>query len=311
VHQLVTLRPRLPPFSALRAFEAAARHLSFRGAGEELCVTHSAISHQVRDLERDLGGPLFWRTGRRVELTEAGAMLFPVLREAFARIGETTAHLRQRAGSGEITMQVYVTVASRWLLPRLHRFETANPELRLRLSTSHRGWDFDSGNADVGIIYREPPLEPDLDYVLLFRSRLVAVADHGLIRGGVGLRQPAELINHRLLSVYTAQGDWPRWLDAAGVGVLASHRSLLFDSYLLALEAAIDGRGVALVPDFVAAADLRAGRLMQPFELAVPQAGAWYLVSRRERTSDRGIGQLRQWLIAEVAADPDLESGPC
>ena len=106
-------------------------------------------------------------------------------------------------------MQVYVTVASRWLLPRLHRFEAANPELRLRLSTSHRGWDFDADNADVGMIYREPPLEPDLTYLPLFRSRLIAVADHGLVQGGVGLRQPAELINHRLLSVYTAQRDWP------------------------------------------------------------------------------------------------------
>jgi LysR family glycine cleavage system transcriptional activator len=311
VRRVVTIRPRLPAFAALRAFEAAARHLSFRGAGDELCVTHSAISHQIKDLERELGGPLFWRKGRRVELTEAGALLFPVVRDAFARIGETAMHLRQRSGSGELTVQVYVTVASRWLLPRLHRFEAANPELRLRLSTSHRSWDFDADNADVGMIYREPPLDQGLIYWPLFRSRLIAVAEPGLARGGLGLRQPTDLVNHRLLSVYTAQGDWALWLEAAGVGELASHRSLLFDSYLLALEAAIDGRGVALVPDFVAATDLRTGRLLQPFPLAVPQPGAWYLVCRKERALDRGVRHLRQWLVAEVAADPDLDSGRC
>ncbi len=206
---------------------------------------------------------------------------------------------------------MYVTVASRWLLPRLHRFEAANPELRLRLSTSHRSWAFDAENADVGMIYREPPLEQALSYWPLFRARLIAIANPGLIQGGVGLRQPAELVNHRLLSVYTAQGDWALWLGAAGVGELASHRSLLLDSYLLALEAAIDGQGVALVPDFVAAADLRAGRLAQPFPQAVPQPGVWYLVCRKERAQDRGVGQLRQWLAAEIAADPDLQPHAC
>jgi LysR family glycine cleavage system transcriptional activator len=308
---VVTPRPRLPPFAALRAFEAAARHLSFREAGEELCVTHSAISHHVKELERDLGGPLFWRKGRRVELTEAGAVLFPVLREAFARIGEATTHLRRRGDAGELTLQVYVTVASRWLLPRLHRFEAANPQLRLRLSTSHRAWGFDSDNADVGMIYREPPLEPSLVYWPLFRARLIAVAHPAVVQGGVGLRQPAELVNHRLLSVYTAQGDWALWLAVAGVDELAGHPSLMFDSYLLALEAAIDGRGVALVPDFVAGADLRGGRLVRALPQAVPQPGAWYLVCRRERAEDGAIGRLRQWLADEVAGEPEMEAVGC
>jgi LysR family glycine cleavage system transcriptional activator len=304
---LVSARPRLPALSALRAFEAAARHLSFREAGDELCVTHSAISHHVKELERELGGPLFWRKGRRVELTEAGATLFPVLRDAFARIGETTARLRQRSGGGELTLQVYVTVASRWLLARLHRFEAANPGLLLRLSTSHRSWDFDAENVDVGLIYREPPLDPALLWRKLFRASLVAVASPGLVRGGMGLRQPAELVNHRLLGVYTAEADWALWLEAAGVGQLVGRRGPLFDSYLLALEAAIDGQGVALVPDFLAAADLRAGRVVQPLALRVPQPGGWYLVCRKERALDGRIARLRDWLVAEVAADDDLE----
>ena len=229
--------------------------------------------------------------------------MFPVLRDAFARIGETTAHLRQRSGAAELTLQVYVTVASRWLLARLHRFEAANPQLRLRLSTSHRGWDFDADNVDVGLIYREPPLAPQLTHWPLFQSRLIPVANPALVQGGVGLRQPAELVNHRLLSVYTAQRDWELWLDAVGMGELARHRSLMFDSYLLALEAAIDGQGVALVPDFVAATDLRAGRLARPFPEAVAQPGGWYLVCRKERAHDPSIARLRDWLMDEIAAD--------
>ena len=296
-------RHRLPSLSALRAFEAAARHLSFRRAGDELCVTHSAVSHQVKELERELGGPLFWRKGRRVELTEAGEALFPVLRDAFGRIGETTARLRERSAVGDLTLQVYVTVASRWLLARLHRFEAAHPDLSLRLSTSHQSWDFDAENVDIGLVYREPPLDPALAWWPLFRARLAAVASPGLVQGGLGLRQPAELVNHRLLGVYTAEADWPLWLEAAGVGQLADRRGPLFDSYLLALEAAIDGQGLALVPDFLAAADLKAGRVILPFAAAPPQRGGWYLVCRKERALDRRIGRLRDWLAAEVAAD--------
>jgi LysR family glycine cleavage system transcriptional activator len=303
VRDLVNARPRLPTLSALRAFEAAARHLSFREAGDELCVTHSAVSHQVKALERELGGPLFWRKGRRVELTEAGEALFPVLRDAFGRIGATAARLRERSAVGDLTLQVYVTVASRWLLGRLHRFEAARPDLLLRLSTSHRSWDFDAENADVGLIHREPPLDPALAWWPLFRARLVAVASPGLVRGGLGLRQPAELVNHRLLGVYTAEADWPLWLEAAGVGQLAGRRGPLFDSYLLALEAAIDGQGVALVPDFLAVIDVKAGRVVVPFAVAPPQRGGWYLVCRKERAHERRVGRLRDWLAAEVAAD--------
>jgi LysR family glycine cleavage system transcriptional activator len=305
-------RIRLPPLSALRAFEAAARHLSFRDAGDELCVTHSAVSHQVKLLERELGGPLFWRKGRRVELTEAGAMLYPVLRDSFARIGETAARIKERGASGDLTVQVYVTVASRWLLPRLHRFEAKNPDLHLRLSTSHRSWDLDAENVDVGMIYKEPPLDPDLAWWPLFRACLVAVASPGLVQGGMGLRQPAELVNHRLLGVDAAEADWPLWLEAAGAGQLARRRGPLFDSYLLALEAAIDGQGVALVPDFLARADLKAGRVVQPFPLRVPQRGGWHLVCRKERQQDGRIARFRDWLLNEVAADSGLaadESG--
>jgi LysR family glycine cleavage system transcriptional activator len=291
-------RIRLPPLSALRAFEAAARHLSFRDAGDELCVTHSAVSHQVKLLERELGGPLFWRKGRRVELTEAGAMLYPVLRDSFARIGETAARIKERGASGDLTVQVYVTVASRWLLPRLHRFEAKNPDLHLRLSTSHRSWDLDAENVDVGMIYKEPPLDPDLAWWPLFRACLVAVASPGLVQGGMGLRQPAELVNHRLLGVDAAEADWPLWLEAAGAGQLARRRGPLFDSYLLALEAAIDGQfpgqsrpqggtGRPALPFARAAAWRLASRLPQGAPAGRPDRALSRLAAQRGRSRQR------------------------
>lgn len=298
-------RHRLPPLGALRAFEAAARHLSFRAAGEELCVTHSAVSHQVKQLESHLGGPLFWRKGRRVELTEGGAVLYPALRDAFARIEEAAARAAALSGAGgELALQVYVTVAARWLLPRLHRFEAAHPAIRLRLSTSHQSWGFDAeSGVDAGLLYREPPLDKGLAWWPLFRARLVTLTSPAVAQAGLGLRQPAELVNHRLLAVYTAEADWALWLEAAGVGQLAGRPGPRFDSYLLALEAAIDGQGIALVPDFLAAPDLEAGRVVQPFPLAPPQRGAWYLACRQERRHDRRIAALRIWLQSEIAAD--------
>lgn len=294
--------PRLPPLSALRAFEAAARHLSFRAAAEELCVTHSAISHQVKELERELGGPLFWRKGRRVELTDAGAELFPTLRDAFARIGDTAQRIRARSASGDLTLQVYVTVAARWLLPRLHRFEAASPDIYLRLSTSHRGWDFDAENCDAGLILKEPPFEPSLAYWPLLRAALVAVAAPAVVQGGMGLRQPADLVNHRLLRVETAADEWQLWLEAAGVSALARRPGPAFDSYLLALEAAIDGQGIALVPDFLATVDLKGGRIVQALPTTVRQRGAWHLVCRKECQADSRIARLRAWLVTEIGS---------
>lgn len=286
-------RHRLPPLASLRAFEATARLMSFRAAGDELCVTHSAVSHQIKRLERELGAPLFWRKGRRVELTEGGLALYPVLHDAFARIGEAAERVRAAGAAGELTLQVYVTVASRWLLPRLPRFEAAHPDLRLKLSTSHWSWDFDAEKADVGLIYREPPLDPRHRWWPLFRADLVAVASPS-----------ADLTRPRRLRVDTAEADWTRWLEAAGPAALPDREGPTVDSYLLALEAAIDGHGLALVPDFLAAPDLETGRLVEPYPSSrVAQAGGWYIVCRPERRSDRRIARLRDWLVAEFRAD--------
>jgi LysR family transcriptional regulator, glycine cleavage system transcriptional activator len=294
----------LPPLAALRAFEAAARLGSFRAAAEELTVTQSAISHQIAGLERRLGAALFRRRARRVELSEAGAAYYPFLRDAFDRIAQGTGLVARQALAGELMVQVYVTVAVKWLIPRLHRFQAAEPEILVRMSTNQLDWEFDPATGDLGIICTAKPDRPNLHYAHLFDARLFPVCSPALAQAGTGLRQPAELVNHTLLQLYTAEDDWRAWLDAAGVPQLAGRAAPQFDSYLLALEAAIEGQGIALIPHFMVGADLKAGRLLKPFTVEVRQPGRWYLVCRRERRGDARILRFLNWLEAEIAGDP-------
>jgi LysR family transcriptional regulator, glycine cleavage system transcriptional activator len=299
-------RPALPSLAALRAFEAAARHGSFRAAAEELTVTESAISHQVAGLERRLGTALFSRRARRVELTEAGAAYYPFLRDAFDRIAQGTGLVARQALAGELMVQVYVTVAVKWLIPRLHRFQAAEPEILVRMSTNQLDWEFDPATGDLGIICTAKPDRPNLHYAHLFDARLFPVCSPALTQAGTGLRQPAELVNHTLLQLYTAGEDWRAWLAAAGVPQLAGRAAPQFDSYLLALEAAIESQGIALIPHFMVASDLKAGRLVKPFAVEVRQPGRWYLVCRRERRGDARILRFLNWLEAEIASDPTM-----
>ncbi len=296
----------LPPLASLRAFEAAARHGSFRAAAEELSITQSAVSHQIAGLERRLGTALFRRRARRVELTEAGAAYYPFLRDAFERIAQGTGLVSRQALAGELMIQVYVTVAVKWLIPRLHRFQAARPEILVRMSTNQLDWEFDPATGDLGIICTRRPERPNLHYAHLFDARLFPVCSPALAQAGTGLRQPAELVNHRLLQLYTAEEDWRAWLEAAGVPQLAGRAQPQFDSYLLALEAAVEGQGVAMAPHFMVASDLKAGRLVKPFAVEVRQPARWYLVCRRELRHDARIARFREWLEAEIAADPAM-----
>jgi LysR family transcriptional regulator, glycine cleavage system transcriptional activator len=300
-------RPRgLPPLAALRAFEAAARRGSFRAAAEELAITQSAVSHQIAALERRLGTALFRRKSRRVELTEAGAAYYPFLSDAFDRIAQGTGLISRQALGGELMIQVYVTVAVKWLMPRLHRFQAAEPEILVRMSTNQLDWEFDPATGDLGIICTRRTDRPSLHYHHLFDARLFPVCSPSIAQGGTGLRQPAELVNHTLLKLYNAEDDWGAWLQAAGVPQLAGRAAPQFDSYLLALEAAIEGQGVAMVPHFMVAADLKAGRLVKPFAIEIRQPARWYLACRRERRGDARITRFRDWLATEIATDPAM-----
>jgi LysR family glycine cleavage system transcriptional activator len=294
----------LPSLTALRSFEAAARHHSFRRAAEELGITQSAISHQVTALEEALKVTLFRRVSRGIELTEAGAQFYPYLRDGFDRIAQGASLVSRAELGGDLTVQVYVTVAVRWLVPRIHLFQARHPGILVRFHTRDFHWEFDPAFADIGMISTTKADNPDLAYTHLFDAKLIPVCTPGIAQAGMGIRQPADLVNHALLQVYTAVEDWHVWLDAAGVPQLKGRAAAKYDSYLLAIEAAIDGQGIALVPHFLAAPDIKSGRLLQLFDIEVQQPARWYLTCLKERAEEPRIRRFREWVIELVTADP-------
>jgi len=294
----------LPSLTALRSFEAAARHQSFRRAAEELGITQSAVSHQIAALEEALKVALFRRVSRGMVLTDAGAQFYPYCHDAFDRIAQGAALVSRAELGGDLTVQLYITVAMRWMIPRLHFFQARHPDILVRFHTRDFHWEFDPGFADIGMISTVKPDNPDLHYTHLFDARLTPICTPGLAQAGMGLRQPADLVNHAMLEVYTAVEDWHHWLDAAGVPQLKGRSAAKYDTYLLAIEAAIDGQGIALVPHFLAAPDIKTGRLVQPFAIDVQQPARWYLTCLKERAQEPRIRRFREWLVELVAEDP-------
>jgi LysR family glycine cleavage system transcriptional activator len=299
-------RKPLPPLAALRAFEAAARHLSFRLAADELNISQSAVSHQIANLEEALKVRLFRRLSRRVELTEPGILYYPYLRDAFDRIEQGAALIGRTSLTGDLTVQIYITVAARWLIPRLDRFRIRQPNIAVRLSTSHLDWEFDIDAADLGMIYTLTPDRPNLHYEHLFDARIFPVCSPAYLASAGDLGATRDLNDYPLLRLYTATDDWNAWLAAANLPALADKPGARFDNYLLAIEAAIDGQGIAVAPHFMVAGDLRAGRLVRPFAAEAKQPGRWYLACRKERATEPRIARFRDWLVEEIAADPTM-----
>lgn len=299
---------RLPSLSALRAFEAAARHSSFRAAADELSVTHSAISHQVKALEQEFGVPLFSRGGREVKLTEEGRILYPILRDAFDNILAGTDLLRRRQPSGSLTIQVYVTLAVKWLLPRLHDFAQSHPEIQVALSTSYTDWSFARGDVDAAILLVENR-QSDLHYTPLGKTRFFPVCAPSLLEGNTPIQTPQDLRHHRLLNVYPARRDWVDWLTAAGIPDLAPDPAgPSFDNYLLALEEAAAGSGVSMATPAFVRDDLERGRLVAPFDLMIDGRASWYFVCRRERKDEPRIARFRDWILRTVRSYADEQA---
>ncbi|MGH6914593.1 MAG: transcriptional regulator GcvA, partial [Geminicoccales bacterium] len=267
---------RLPPLTGLRAFEAAARHLSFTRAAEELHVTQTAISHQIKALEERLGVQLFRRLPRSLLLTEEAQRYLPPVREAFDRIAAATEQLAAVSASGSVTVSVLPSFAAKWLVPRLGRFRIAHPDVDLRISTSSHLVDFAREDVDVGIRMGRG-VYPGLRVDRLFGEVIVPVCNPQLLEGAHALRLPADLTHHVLLHDDDATG-WQLWLELAGVEGVEAARGPIFTDSAMVVQAAAEGQGVALARKVLAAGDLAAGRLVQPFEVSIPHDLAYYLV---------------------------------
>jgi LysR family transcriptional regulator, glycine cleavage system transcriptional activator len=297
----------LPPLRALTAFEAAARLGSFRAAATELGITRSAVSHQVKLLEDRMGLTLFRRDARRAELTTVGQSYFPTIKDAFDQIEAHTKAVKPSTLDNELTIQVYVTVALKWLIPRLHDFERRFPDVKVRLSTSYVDWDFDERNVDVGLVLARNKSSSHY-YAPIFQSMLVPVCSPKLLLGEHPLKKPEDLRKHKLIDVYTAEEDWQIWLEAAGVSGIKPQNRLAVDSYILAQEAAIEGRGVAMTIGPFALEEIKLGRLVQPFPIRVQHKHQWYFACNAEHRKLNKIKRFEDWLMKQVASDPALSA---
>jgi LysR family transcriptional regulator, glycine cleavage system transcriptional activator len=291
---------RLPPLAALRAFEAAARHLSFTRAGKELHVTQTAISHQIRALEDLLGVRLFRRLPRGLALTEEAQRYLPAVREAFDRLDAATDELITARAGGPVTASVVPSFAARWLVPRLGRFRAAHPEIDLLISASLHLVDFARENVDLGIRMGRGHY-PGLRVDRLFGEALMPVCSPALLEGSQPLRRPEDLRQHILLHDDDHTG-WQLWLELAGVEGVDPRRGPIFTDSGMVVQAAVEGQGVALARLALAAWDLATGRLTRPFDVSMPSDLAYYLVCPEATAERPRIAAVRAWLLAEAAA---------
>jgi LysR family glycine cleavage system transcriptional activator len=292
---------RLPSLNGLRAFEAAARHLSFTNAASELNVTQTAISHQIRRLEEELGIRLFVRQNRALALTPEARDYLPGVRAAFNDLRLATDRVLRRDNDHVLTVSTLASLAAKWLLPRLSSFQEAHPGIDVRITTSTALVDFRTGDVDAAIRYGRgnwAGLRADW----LTADELFPVCSPALLTGDKPLRCPEDLANQTLLhSSGGYDDDWRLWLTAAGLPAnISKQPGLTFDLILMTVQAAIDGFGVAMGRTSYVEADIAKGRLVVPFKITLPADAGFYLVSPEAKADSQKLRAFRQWLVASV-----------
>jgi LysR family glycine cleavage system transcriptional activator len=304
----------LPPLNGLRAFEAAARHLSLTRAAEELHVTPAAISHQVKGLESYLGVKLFRRANRSLLLTDAGQACLPGLRQGFDRLAEAIEAVRARDESGPFTVSVPPSFGAKWLVTRLDRFTRKHPGYDVRLDASMRLVDLLREGVDIAVRYGSGHYE-GMRVDCLMSEVAIPVCSPRLLEGNPPLRVPEDLCRHTLLH-HTAPyqddnyPDWRMWLQAAGVTSCDLGRGPTFSMASMAVQAAVDGQGVALVGNVLVADDIAAGRLVRPFELSFPVQFAYYIVSPLITAERHRVVAFREWLLEEARIGREQQPEP-
>lgn len=290
---------RLPPLTAMRSFEVAARHMSFTKAAEELFVTQAAVSHQIKALEQDLGVPLFRRLNRALALTDEGQALLPYVRNAFDQLTAGVQQLEQLCCSGGLTVSTTPSFAGHWLISRLGRLQLEHPDIELQLNAAERLVDFSREAIDCGIRHGLGDW-PGLRADRLFPAAIVPVCSPGLLKGSKPLREPADLAHHTILHALDGADEWQLWLRAAGGEGIELGRGVRFDTGDLALKAAASGIGVAMGRVPLIDDDLAAGRLVEPFDLEFDEQCAYYFIAPEATADQPKIEAFRSWLLAEA-----------
>lgn len=289
-----------PPLKAVRYFEAAARHLSFSKAAEELNVTHSAISHQIKALEDHLGVKLFRRHGRGLRLTESGQAYFPAVQDSFDRLADASVKLSRRKTAGPLTVSCMPSFASRWLVPHLGAFRALHPDIDVRIGADAGVVDFNRDEVDIAIRHglgKWPGVVTDR----LLSETHFPVCSPKLLEGPNAIREPMDLFKQTLLHDYDWRGNfWRDWFRAAGLGSIDFSHALSFNNSALMLQAAIDGLGVALTQQILVSDDLKAGRLIKPFELQIETEYAYWVVMPPHYRARPKVAAFRNWILTEL-----------
>lgn len=299
---------QLPPLNALRAFEAAARRLSFTKAAEDLDVTPGAISQQVKILEDWVGQPLFRRLGRAVELTDAARAAMPALREAFERLDDAVRLMRLPLRRERVSVSAAPSFAAKWLVPRLDRFQARHPDVQVWVSADMALVDFAYADVDVAVRYG-PGLYEGVLAEKLLGEEVLPVCSPALLEGGRPLNSPADLSGHTLLHDSSPDNDptcpdWPMWLAARGLSSVEGNQGLRFNQSAMVIDAAASGRGVALAKRAIAAADLASGRLVAPFGASADPVGfAYWLVRPKGRTMTPALKAFLDWVRLEAGGE--------
>ena len=320
----MSMKTRMPPLHALRAFEAAARHLSFKQAASELHVTPGAVSQQIKLVEEQLGVTLFIRRTRTVELTDEARTMLPLLRQALAQLAaaiEATAHA---SPSGRLAVCAPPSFAARWLVPRLPSFTGAYPEVDLHLSTSLQ--TIDKRNMGEQAEASQPTVDADIlvrfgggDYPGWITERLltpsyVPVCAPSRLAGEHPLKEPADLKWHPLIHDDTLpdledRPTWLQWLALAGVPDLPTRRGPHFDDPGLVVASAMAGHGVALAARPLVSAEVAAGRLCMPFALAIPSRFAYFVCQPAAIAARPAAAAFRRWIVDLAGRELLAETG--
>lgn len=296
--KLTQMTRHLPSLNALRAFESAARHLSFTRAADELYVTQAAISHQVKSLEEQIGLQLFLRRNRHLILTDAGQTLLPDLMAAFDAMDTALARVKRRDQAGILTIATLDSLAATWLMPRLALFRRDNPDIDIRLATSDLIVDYNRNGIDIGIRYGGGNW-PGLRAEELMGDRIFPVCSPELMVRGSGLKTPGDLRHFPLIHDDMPE-DWKMWLNAAGLKDIDPTRGTGYTHSNLVIQAAINGEGVALGRGLLVADSIDAGKLVAPFDLALITQYRYYVASTETNYDRPKVRVFREWLMREA-----------
>lgn len=298
---------RLPPLNALRVFEASARKNSFAAAAEELSVTASAVSHQIRTLEAYLGIILFSRGKRKVELTHSGEQYLMSVKYALDEIEMATHRLAGNQETNVVQISVAPNFLTRWLMPRMSRFRELYPDLELQISASVGLLDFSRSSTDMAVYYGSGEWD-DIEIHFLRKVMLVPVCSPQLFTGKFPLEVPEDLRHHTLIYVGKRKWEWENWLQLAGTKFVTPKDTFQLSSGQLATAAAQENLGVALADPILTSREISSGNLVVPFNIPLDTHRAFYLVYRKHRPLTAGMNAFKEWLMSEMEAAEAFEA---